>query len=213
MQKTIQNISLKIKAQFENKEGSHDWWHIYRVWQMAKAIAKKEKANSFIVEIAALLHDIADWKLTNEQEGLQKAIDFMKEENISETEIEAILHIIKNVSYKGSSEKDSALNLEGEIVRDADRLDAIGAIGIARTFAYGGSKNRALFLPDVPPEENQDFEAYKNSKSHTINHFYEKLLLLKNRMHTHTAKQIAEKRHHLMLDFLKEFMHEWNADR
>jgi uncharacterized protein len=208
----IKNISKKVKEIFTDKEGSHDWWHIYRVWKMAKAIAKKENANTLIVEIAALLHDIADWKLTNEQDGLQKAIDIMKNENINEVEINNIIHIIKNVSYKGSKEKDIALNIEGEIVRDADRLDAIGAIGIARTFAYGGSKKRALYLPNVLPEENQNFESYKNNNSHTINHFYEKLLLLKDRMHTNTAKKIAQKRQEIMLNFLDEFMQEWNAD-
>ena len=210
IKKTKNYVYEKMKG-----EGSgHDWWHIYRVYNTAVSIAKKEKnANILIVELSALLHDIADWKFNGGDlnAGAKVSSEFLQSLGVEDMVINRVADIISNISFKGSGEKTEMKTLEGKIVQDADRLDAIGAIGIARTFAYGGSKNREMYNPDIQPENHTNFQAYKNSNGTTINHFYEKLLLLKDRMNTESGRKIAEKRHKYMEDFLNEFYDEWNG--
>ena len=210
IEKTKDFVYKKMKG-----EGSgHDWWHIYRVYNTAVAIAKEENgADIFIVELAALLHDIADWKFNdgNLNAGAEVTISFLEDLGVDKLVVEQVADIVRNISFKGAGEKSTIKTLEGKIVQDADRLDAIGAVGIARTFAYGGNKNREMYNPDIKPEDHKDFESYKNSNGTTINHFYEKLLLLKDRMNTEAGKRIAAKRHKYMEDFLKEFYAEWDG--
>ncbi len=199
-----------VKKLFENEGTGHDWWHIFRVRNLALKIAEKEGGDRFLIEMATLLHDVDDWKINSEQnsgkvEGWLESMDF------DEKIISQILSIIDEVSYKGAGVETKASTLEAKIVQDADRLDAMGAIGIARTFAYGGSKSTLIYHPEIHPEKHSDFETYKKSKGPTINHFYEKLLLLKDRLNTPTAKKIAEKRHRFMEVYLKQFFAEWDA--
>lgn len=191
----------------------HDWFHIYRVVNMAKKIAVSENADIHQVEIVALLHDIADYKMNNGDEtiGFTKITDFLTSIEFSVQEIESIITDIKNISYKGGNNEVLNQSIESKIVQDADRLDAIGAIGVARTFAYGGSKHRMMYDPNIHPALHQTTEQYKNSTAPTINHFYEKLLLLKDKMNTNTAKQIAEKRHLFLEQFLNQFFEEWEG--
>lgn len=210
----IQQTADYIKREFSDDSSGHDWRHIYRVWQTALHICKIEKADAFIVQLAALLHDLDDWKFNDsEDETPLRARSWLKSLNLDSPTIDAVCRIIERVSYKGAGVEDKMDSLEGFIVQDADRLDAIGAIGIARAFAYGGYKNRPLYDPDSSPQLHQTFEQYKNSKSDTINHFHEKLLLLKDKMNTTAARRIAEQRHEVMIQFLKQFMDEIrNAD-
>ncbi len=213
------NILEKTKYYVEEvlaeDSSGHDWWHIYRVWKMARYLAEKEGADQFIVELAALLHDIDDWKLNqknNDSDECIKAKNWLIGLGVDEKIIEKIIQIINGMSFKGAnSEKFVMPSLEGKVVQDADRLDAIGAIGIARTFAYGGHKGRLLHDPSLKPVYHQSYEAYKNHRGTTLNHFYEKLLLLKDRMNTSTAKKIAEQRHVFMETFIKNFLNEWDA--
>lgn len=201
-----------IREYFEKESSGHDWWHVYRVWQLAKEIALKEKADLFKVEMAALLHDIDDWKLVDQQStDHSNAENWMNKINVDRQSQQDILKIIEEVSFKGAGVETHPSNLEAEVVQDADRLDAIGAIGIARTFAYGGHKNRLIYDPAIKPEMHESFSAYQKSTAPTINHFYEKLLLLKDRMNTTSAKQLAEERHQFMEAFLNQFFHEWNV--
>jgi len=201
-----------VKKKMTGESTGHDWFHIERVVTMALKIAQSEKkANIFLVEMAALLHDIGDWKLNDskklEEEILTEtmtALTFPKELQIK------ILDIVTNMSFSKNVSEKRELSLEGQIVQDADRLDALGAIGIARAFAYGGKQNREIYNPDIKPRTFQNTEAYRNSKSHTINHFYEKLFLLKDLMNTKYAKKTAEKREEYMQAFLDEFLSEWN---
>lgn len=197
-----------IEQQFKNEASGHDWWHIWRVCQMATKLASATGANLYITEMAALLHDLDDWKLSN-SENLEKAAKWLNEIGEEQNTSDHILEIIHSVSYKGAAVDTIAKTLEAQCVQDADRLDAIGAIGIARTFAYGGNKGHEMYNPRVKPKMHESFEAYKNDKSHTINHFYEKLLLLKDRMNTPLAKQIALQRHAFMMVYLDEFFEEW----
>ncbi len=195
-------------------EGSgHDWWHIQRVWNNARSIAAHEQADLFIVELAALLHDIGDHKFHNGDEtvGPRMAREWLQKHEVKDEVIERVCSIISELSFKGAGTTSAMSSLEGCIVQDADRLDAIGAIGIARTFAYGGHKGREMHNPDIPPVLHDSFEAYKNSAGPTLNHFYEKLLLLKDRMHTATAKRLAEDRHKYMEDFVSRFLDEWDG--
>ena len=209
----IQKTAEYIKQEFGDDSSGHDWWHIYRVWRNALSICEQEKADAFVVELAALLHDRDDWKFNeSEDETPHRAKAWMEKCGIESHIIEQVCEIIKHVSYKGAHVENKMKSLEGFIVQDADRLDAIGAIGIGRAFAYGGYKNRQMYDPDSPPNYHESFEQYKNSKSATINHFYEKLLLLKDMMNTVTAKRIAEQRHEVMLQFLDQFMREWEGD-
>ena len=210
---TINFVKLKLK----NAEAGHDWFHIERVWKLSKKIAENEGGDLEIIQLGALLHDIADPKFHNGDEELALKIsrEFLESENLKEDKIKKILFIIKNISFKNRNEKAiiSAENpvKELQIVQDADRLDAIGAIGIARTFNFGGFKNNLMYDPEILPKLNMSKEEYKKSNGTTFNHFYEKLLLLKDLMNTETAKTIAEKRHDFMQNFLDEFLEEWEV--
>lgn len=203
-----------VKQTMQGAESGHDWWHIERVWNNAILISKTEKANTFIIELAALLHDIADSKFHNgdEEIGPQRAGEFLKSIGLEETIIIHIQQIIRNMSFKASLGQVNFHSKEMEVVQDADRLDAIGAIGIARAFTYGGYKNRELYNPDIPPALTMSQEEYKKSDAPTINHFYEKLLLLKDKMNTDTGLRIAEERHRFMLTYLEQFYIEWNGE-
>jgi len=208
----IQKTSEYIKLEFGDDSSGHDWWHIYRVWKNALAICKREKADTFVVELAALLHDLDDWKFNEAgDETPHRAQAWMQGCGVDSRVVEQVCEVIRNVSYKGAQVENKMKSLEGFIVQDADRLDAIGAIGIGRAFAYGGYKNRPIYDPAAANQMHASFDEYKNSKSATINHFYEKLLLLKDMMNTATAKKIAARRHEVMLRFLDQFMDEWEG--
>lgn len=202
-----------VQQTLADAEGGHDWWHIYRVWQLAKEIAKTEAVDSQVVELGALLHDIADSKFHGGDEsiGPKRAREFLVSQGVEEPTIVAVEQIVRHISFKGGNEASTYSSPELQVVQDADRLDAIGAIGIARTFNYGGFKNRALYDPNIPPKLDMTREEYKNSQAPTINHFYEKLLLLKDRMHTATAREIAIQRHAFMEQFLAQFYKEWEG--
>lgn len=208
----IQKTADFIKQEFGDDSSGHDWWHIYRVWKNAISICERERADLFIVELAALLHDLDDWKFNeSEDETPRRAQAWMESCGVDSQTNQAVCEIIRHVSYKGARVENKMKSLEGFIVQDADRLDAIGAIGIGRAFAYGGYKNRPMYDPETENHMHASFKEYKNSKSATINHFYEKLLLLKDMMNTATAKKIAEQRHEIMLKFLEQFMNEWEG--
>ena len=209
----IEQLIKQIKGQFENDSSGHDWFHIERVWKLAKQIAVKENANVFVVELGALLHDIADHKFVAdfEEESIKRTKELLEPLMVNDDIIEQVQHIVLNCSFKGGVEKNKMKSLEGKIVQDADKLDAIGAIGIARTFAFGGKFGSILYDPEVKPINHQSLESYQKNRTHTINHFYEKLLLLKDLMYTQTGKQIAEQRHQFMEDFLTQFYNEWEA--
>jgi Predicted HD superfamily hydrolase len=211
----VQNTIHFVKKTLVEAEGGHDWFHIERVYNTANLILKKETADELVVKLSALLHDIADPKFHNGDESIGPRIarDFLREQNTSEETIEHVTKIIQHMSFKNSLDKSqgSFTSKEMEIVQDADRLDAMGAIGIARAFNYGGFKNRALYDPSMPPNPNMTKEEYKTSNAPTINHFYEKLLLLKDGMHTETGKKIALERHQFMLEYLEQFYKEWNG--
>lgn len=216
MNDIIKKTIIFVKEELKDAEGGHDWFHIERVYKNAQLIAKSEKANHLVVALAALLHDIADSKFHNGDEniGPKKATDFLKTQKIEESVIKHIVAIIKNMSFSKSLENKKLFNsIELQVVQDADRLDAIGAIGIARAFNYGGFKNRSLYEPKLKPKLNQSKEVYKNSTAPTINHFYEKLLLLKDKMNTNTAKLIAKERHLFMQDYLSQFYDEWEGKK
>ena len=205
-----------VKATLKDAEGGHDWFHIQRVFNTSSHIASKEEVDELVVGLGALLHDIADAKFYDGDEtiGPKMARQFLQSLAVDIDIIDHVVAIIKSISFKnmldgGEQEFNSK---ELQVVQDADRLDAIGAIGIARTFNYGGFKNRPLYDPDVPPNLNLSKEAYKNQNSPTINHFYEKLLLLKDLMNTNTAKKIAEQRHQFILDYLEQFYKEWEGE-
>ena len=211
----INNTILFVKNQLSNAEGGHDWFHIERVYKNALLIAEGEKeCNLTVVKLAALLHDIADSKFHNGDEsvGPKTARIFLESQNVSEDIISHVIAIIENISFKGGNFEKKFHSKELEIVQDADRLDAIGAIGIARTFNYGGFKNRPLYNPNIQPNLNMSKEEYKNSEAPTLNHFYEKLLLLKDKMNTETGKKIATKRHDFMVTFLSQFYAEWEGE-
>jgi|WetSurMetagenome_2_1015567.scaffolds.fasta_scaffold31725_5 uncharacterized protein len=205
----LRETELYVREAMCKNANGHDWWHIYRVKNLALAIAQKEGGDKFIIEMAALLHDMDDWKIVG---GGENAKRWMESLSLPESTIETILEIIGQVSFKGNYVEDNAVSTEAKIVQDADRLDAIGAIGIARAFAYGGSKGRLIFDPVEKPKSFYSFEEYKNSNGTTINHFYEKLLILKERINTPTAKILAEKRHYYMKNFLNHFLMEWDAE-
>ena len=208
--KTCQFVEEKLAG-----DGSgHDWWHIHRVWNLAKNIAGQEEGtNLMIVELSALLHDIADWKFHDgdENKGPQMAKQFLTANHVESSVIDPVVEIIASISYKGAGVPTPMKTLEGQVVQDADRLDAIGALGIARTFAYGGHKNRLIYHPEEKPVLHQSFEDYKKNQGHTINHFYEKLLLLKDRMNTASGKRLAEARHQFMQTYLDQFYKEWDG--
>jgi len=215
-QKTIENTISFVKKTLKNAEGGHDWFHTLRVLNNAKLISKSEKVNEFIVVLGALLHDIADSKFYDGDEtvGPKMARKFLFNQNVDSSVIEHVIQIINNISFKMSLDKNTVKfnSIELDVVQDADRLDAIGAIGIARCFNYGGFKNRQLYNPEIKANLNLSKAEYKKSDAPTINHFYEKLLLLKDKMNTKTGLQIATKRHVYMEHFLKQFFNEWNGN-
>lgn len=204
-----------IRLQLENAEGGHDWFHTLRVFNNALHIAKNEPVDELVIALGALLHDIADSKFHEGDEtvGPQIAREFLFTHNVDSLIIEHVVNIIENISFKGGNEVQKFKSTELDVIQDADRLDAIGAIGIARCFNYGGFKNRKLFDPVVKPNLKMTKEEYKKSTAPTINHFYEKLLLLKDKMNTKTGRQIAEKRHQFMKVYLNQFYAEWDGNR
>jgi uncharacterized protein len=213
-EKIVSDIAEVVKQKFEGEGTGHDWWHIYRVWQMARHIGEKEKADMFVVELGALLHDIADWKFHNGDDtvGPHVAGEMLAQHGVAEDIIEKVKQIISEVSFKSAGEAKRPATLEGQVVQDADRLDALGAIGIARTFAYGGYKGRPLYDPAIKPVLHATREERVREKNHTINHFYEKLLLLKDLMNTQTGRELAQERHEYMEEFLKQFYKEWEGE-
>lgn len=209
----IENTISFVKEKLQNAEGGHDWFHIERVYKNSLLIAKEEDCDLTVVQLGALLHDIADSKFHDGDEtvGPKTARIFLESQKVAETIIQHVINIIENISFKGGNFERKFNSIELEIVQDADRLDAIGAIGIARAFNYGGFKNRSLYNPEITPNLKMSKEEYKKSNSPTLNHFYEKLLLLKDKMNTPTGKKIAEARHQYMEDFLEQFLGEWNG--
>jgi uncharacterized protein len=211
----IDKTILFVKEKLENAEGGHDWFHIERVFKNAVLISKNEVCDTTVVKLGALLHDIADSKFHDGDEtvGPRIAREFLESENVDEIIITHVVNIIENISYKGGNFEKKFSSIELDVVQDADRLDAIGAIGIARTFNYGGFKNRALYDPNIAPNSSMTKEEYKKNDSPTLNHFYEKLLLLKDKMNTQTGKQIAQERHRYMEGFLAQFYAEWEGEK
>lgn len=210
----INKTILFVKEKLANAEGGHDWFHIQRVYKNALLISSGETCDETVVKLGALLHDIADSKFHGGDEtvGPKVAREFLEKESVSEDIIEHVIQIIDNISFKGGNNEKRFSSVELDIVQDADRLDAIGAIGIARAFNYGGFKNRAMHDPQIAPKMNMTKEEYKSSQAPTINHFYEKLLLLKDKMNTSTGKEIAKKRHDYMQGFLAQFYAEWDGE-
>ena len=212
---SIEQTAAYVRQALNGAEAGHDWWHIQRVWSTAKTIGLAEGAQMEIVELAALLHDIADSKFHggDEEIGPKKAEAYMRSIGVQEQTIEQVVLIIRNISFKGGKTERTFSSKELDVVQDADRLDAIGAIGIARTFNFGGYKNNEMYNPDHPPQFNMTKEEYKLSNGTTINHFYEKLLLLKDRMNTSAGRQMAEDRHRFMEVFLEQFYAEWRGEK
>ena len=204
-----------VKQKLENAEAGHDWSHIERVYKSALSIADNETCDETVVKLGALLHDIADSKFNDGDEtvGPKTAREFLESLNVTEAVINHVVKIIENISYKGGNFDKEFSSIELEIVQDADRLDAMGAIGIARTFHYGGFKNRPLYNPKIAPKLSMSKEEYKNSEAPTLNHFYEKLLLLKDKMNTETGKNMAKDRHQFMVTFLSQFYAEWDGEK
>lgn len=215
MDTLIEKTIAFVRQQLQGAEGGHDWFHIERVYKNAVLIAQGESCDLQVVQLGALLHDIADSKFHNGDEtiGPKTARNFLESHQVDETTILHVISIIENISYKGGNFEQKFTSKELEIVQDADRLDAIGAIGIARAFNFGGFKNRALYDPEIAPNTNMTKEEYKNTAAPTLNHFYEKLLLLKDRMNTGTGKQLARQRHEFIEDFLSQFYAEWNGEK
>lgn len=210
--KILQQTHDFVRQKLEGEGSGHDWWHIYRVWQNAKAISVDEGGDEFVIELAALLHDIADHKFHNGDEsvGPRVAKEFLTSKDVSKDSIDAVIQIMEEISFSKGMKPSS---LEGRIVQDADRLDAIGAIGIARAFAYGGYKDREMYNPEIPIENYATKEEYKKNTNPTVNHFYEKLLLLKDLMNTKKGKAMAEERHRFMENYLEQFYEEWDGKR
>lgn len=200
-----------VKEVFEKEFSGHDFFHTERVFNLASRLAIEEKANLEIVQLAALLHDVDDYKLSKDTyQNKDRARSFLKENDVEDSMIEWIVQIIDEVSFKGS-DSSAPSTIEGMCVQDADRLDAIGAIGIARCFTFGGHHNRVLYEPNIQPNLNMDENTYRNHVSTTLNHFYEKLFLLKDMMNTESAKKMAKKRHQIMQEYVEEFLLEWDG--
>jgi uncharacterized protein len=212
---TVNKTIVFVKKKLENAEGGHDWFHIERVFKNAVSISDNEVCDVTVVKLGALLHDIADSKFHGGDEtiGPKIAREFLKSNDVDEATIQHVINIIENISFKGGNVPKQFSSKELDIVQDADRLDAIGAIGIARTFNYGGFKNRPLYNPKIAPNLHMSKEEYKNSEAPTLNHFYEKLLLLKDKMNTETGKKLAQERHHFMEKFLSQFYAEWDGEK
>lgn len=216
----IEQTAAHVQAAMSGEGSGHDWWHVWRVWTLAKRIAAAEAergadVDTTVVELAALLHDLGDHKFHGGDTTVapRMAREWLDSLHVDAETVEAVAEIVATLSFKGANVATPMQTLEGMIVQDADRLDAIGAIGVARTFAYGGHKGRELYNPAVPPHAHDDFAQYSGSTAPSINHFYEKLLLLKDRMNTKTAKALAEERHRFLEQFLDQFFAEWNGDR
>jgi uncharacterized protein len=211
----IQKTADHVRVLLAGEGSGHDWFHVERVRCVALAIGREEGAELFVLELAALLHDLADWKFAggDHDAGPRAARDWLTSLDVAPTLVDHICEIIAGLSFKGAGVATPMPTIEGRCVQDADRLDALGAIGIARAFAYGGHKGRPLYDPDVPPEPHQSFEAYKKNVGPTINHFYEKLLLLKDRMNTAAGQRLAAARHAFLEQFLDQFFAEWEGTR
>ncbi len=210
----IERTKEHVRAKLEGEGTGHDWWHIVRVHRMAVRLTELEgDADPLVVELGALLHDIADWKFHGGDltAGPRAAREWLASIGTDEDVIRRVCQVMEDVSFKGAGVRTKPRSKEGEIVQDADRLDALGAIGIGRAFAYGGHANRLMYHPDAGPEMHQTFEAYRNSQGTTINHFHEKLFLLRDRLHTAAAKRIADSRHQYMEDFVERFLAEWEG--
>ena len=209
----IERVAAQIRRRFVGESSGHDWYHIQRVWKLTQHIAAREGANLEIAELGALVHDIADWKFCagDETVGPREARRLLSDEGVPGDVIEAVADIVATISFKGAGVTTAMKTLEGQCVQDADRLDAMGAIGIARCFAYGGHAGRAMYDPDVHPTMHATAEAYKSAKGTSLNHFHEKLFLLKDRMNTASGRAMAEERHRYMKEFVDRFLHEWNV--
>lgn len=211
--KIIEATENFVRTSMSHNEGGHDWWHVHRVRQLALHIGREEHADLFVVETAALLHDISDAKFNggDENKGVKVAESFLNTLSIEKNSAQHICQIIENISFKGGNTQNHFESTELWVVQDADRLDALGAIGIARAFNYGGFKNRPLYDPAIPPVMNMTPEEYRKNNGPTLNHFYEKLLLLKDRMHTATGKRLATERHRFLEGFILRFKNEWDG--
>lgn len=210
----IRKTEQVVRSKLHNESTGHDWWHADRVRSTAVRIAQEESADALVVELAALLHDVEDFKFSgSEEKGPRFAGDFLRSIGVAKQDADHVADIIRNISFKGARVAPAPLSLEGHCIQDADRLDAIGAIGIARTFAYGGYKQRPIHDPDVKPVAHDSVRSYLDTKGTTINHFHEKLLLLRDRMNTEFGRKLAEERHRFMTDFLDEFDSEWKGER
>lgn len=209
----IEAVIAQLKAEFAFESTGHDWFHIERVWKNAKLINAEEGANGFVVELGALLHDIADHKFVEnaDEQAKSRTEQILSDLGVDDETIQAVLHIVLNCSFKGGVGENKMQSREGLIVQDADRLDAIGAVGIARTFAFGGKFGNSIYDPSIPPSTFASAEEYVKKRTHTINHFYEKLLILKDGMNTTTGRKIAENRHAFMETFLAQFYNEWEG--
>lgn len=211
-QEVLNNIEVWVRGKLEDEKSGHDWYHIHRVTSLAKEILKYEEAHEFIVIAAALLHDIPDDKVTDDVDAaLYQIRELLVENEVSDEDVDTIIDIITTMSFKGGTSKKLTY-IEAQIVQDADRLDALGAIGIARTFQYGGAKGQAMYDPDIPVRDKMSFEEYRGGKSTSFNHFYEKILLLKDKMNTESAIRIAEEREAFVKTFLDTFLREWNGE-
>lgn len=209
----IDKIKEEIRSKFEGESTGHDWFHIERVWRNAKLIAQNENCDLLVVELGALLHDIADHKFVQnfEEESVNRTRALLSKNNVSSKIIDQVIHIVLNCSFKGGLEDNKMQSIEGLIVQDADRLDAIGAIGIARTFAYGGKAGNEIYNPNIPPTDFKSAEEYRTKRTHTVNHFYEKLLKLSGTMNTTEGSRLAKERHQYMSSFLDQFYNEWEG--
>jgi uncharacterized protein len=218
MKKSRRNIIKEtenfVRKELSGAEGGHDWWHILRVWKLSVRIARAENVDLFVVELGALLHDIADSKFHDGDEtlGPQKARSFLESLGVDESVIDHVVKITANISFSAGKKKQSFRSKELDVIRDADRLDAMGAIGIARAFNYGGFKNREMYNPEIKPRQKMTKEEYKLNNAPTINHFYEKLLLLKDKMNTDTGKKMAFQRHEFLEKYLDQFYLEWEGN-
>jgi uncharacterized protein len=214
MHPLVSRVSASVRRRMEGDGTGHDWWHVWRVWKSAERLARSErKADPVIVSLWALLHDVGDWKFHggDEEAAPREAAKFLRQARAERDVVERVEQVCREISFKGAGVADRPTSLEARIVQDADRLDAIGAIGVARAFAYGGAKGRLLYEPGVKPVLHGSFAAYKKSRSHTINHFHEKLLLLQKRLHTKAALRLARDRHAFLVTYLKRFHAEWDG--
>ena len=207
----IANTVQFVQKKLQHDCSGHDWGHIYRVWKLALYIGVSEGADKYVIQLAALLHDISDWKFQKDKNAYEEIKTWLTSQQAPENLIRHVCLIAEHISFKGANVPDRIRTHEGKIVQDADRLDAIGAIGIGRAFAFGGFKGHIMHNPDIEPVFHNNFEEYQQKQSTTINHFYEKLLLLKDRMHTETAKQLAVERHKYLEEYLKRFLKEWSV--